>query len=203
MSGPTLCMDDPAELFKNRVCLDELSKNVVGEFDAPRPPKVERCRPAGNTNPCQTLKIVHRLFLAQITPFRCDSALTQPLGGRLEATRLVSIFKQDGSNRGLHACNFIWLDAEFQIAGRMAGVTRIGTHRQPATLPRFKDCQEPCDAPFLQGRLYGTFTKATGALAVLRDARVIAVYRLGYRPTKEAGGSGVAGVIEGMVLRPC
>lgn len=191
-------------LFGNRVCLDELSKNVIGEFNPTQPNarRLEQC-PQPGPKPCQTLKVVYDLVLAQINPFGCDSALAKPLGGQLLAKSFVTAFKQDGLNRGLHSGDFVWTGTGFQVTGRMTGVTRIGTHRQPAILPQFQNCQEPCNAPVLQGRLYGTFANATGPLAGLKKGRVVAIYRLRYTPRKDGSGSGIEGVVEGMLVRPC
>ena len=198
------CMDDPKLLFDTRVCLDELSKNVEGEFAIaqPDPRRREQC-PQPGQQPCQTLKVIYDLVLPAIASAKCDSVLGRLLDGRITVAHLVTAFKLDGLNRGLHAGDFAWTGTGFQLTGRLAGLTRVGTHRQPATLTQFQNCQESCNAPLLQGRLYGSFTKASGKLAALQKGRLTAVYRWRYTPRKDGSGSGIQGVIEGMLVRPC
>jgi hypothetical protein len=50
--------------------------------------------------------------------------------------RLVTAFEIDGEHRGFHAGDFEWtVTAGLKVAGRMSGVTNVGTHREPPLKP--------------------------------------------------------------------
>src|SRR5215510_12687489 len=126
------CFDDPPTILKQPLCLSNLSKDMKGVL-RPGASRPQRCQ----TPPCETLKTVHALVL-EVAPHRpCDAEINFQFGGKLTVARLVSAFERNGLGRGFHSGDFTWAAGPaLKVAGRMSGVTNVGTHREPA----FTDC---------------------------------------------------------------
>jgi len=187
------CFDDPPTILKQPLCVSNLSKDATGTLK-PIGVRPQRCK----LPPCETLKTVHALVLRVGRHSPCDAEANYQFGGRLTVERLVSAFDRDGTQRGFHSGNFTWAASPaLKVAGRMSGVTNVGTHRNPA----FTDCQT-CDARgVMEGKLCGRVVSARDP--TLRGAQVIAAYRIRVEPTKEGGRGAVRAVIEGVVIRFC
>lgn len=192
MAFPPGCLDEPSDLLKARLCLNNVSKDVRGELVL-NVSDLEKCAEPE----CLTLKTVHRLKV-EVQRYECDSHLGSLLDGTLVVERLVSAFERDGLQRGVHAGDFEWSTGGGLIRGRMSGITNAGTHREPV----FKAC-ERCHQPgVLTGRLCGEVVDAAGG-GELRECKVVAIYKIRFDPTEKGGEGDVYGTLEGMVICPC
>jgi hypothetical protein len=99
--------------------------------------------------------------------------------------RLVTAFEIDGEHRGFHAGDFEWtVTAGLKVAGRMSGVTNVGTHREPPLKP----CQKCDERGVMEGRLSGQVT--TSQDPALNGCQVIAAYRIRFDPSRKGGNGG-------------
>jgi hypothetical protein len=109
--------------------------------------------------------------------------------------RLVTAFEIDGEHRGFHAGDFEWtVTAGLKVAGRMSGVTNVGTHREPP----FKPCQKCDERGVMEGRLCGQVT--TSQDPALKRCQVIAAYRIRFDPSRKGGNGDVEGTLEGLII---
>jgi hypothetical protein len=190
----TACLDDPRELRDLAFCMHPVSKDVRGELvllDS----DLQRCA----EEECRTLKTDHLLTLENVVAHEpCDGELSRLLDGRLVVRSLITAFADgSGERRGLHTGVFDWSGSGGRVRGTLSGTTNAGTHRQPA----FDPCQE-CEAPgFIEGRLCGQVLRAANER--LRGCSVAASYRLRFDANEQAVGSGVTGIIEGLIVCPC
>lgn len=187
------CPDDPPTMLRQTVCLAALSKDLQGRLRL-RSSKRQACR----VPECVTLKVVHQLLLKP-TPHRpCDSPAAKAFDGPIEVARLVTVFDQDGNHRGFHAGDFTWSGSGgLKVAGRLSGVTNVGTHRAPA----FRTCQRCSELGVMEGRLCGQVVQTRDP--ALKGCQVIAAYRLRFDPSRQGGSGAVRGTLEGVIVCPC
>lgn len=188
----SVCEARPAELAKAVLCLDELSKDVKGELmivDAER----QVCR----TLDCKTLMVEH-VLRAEVFSHDCDSEIGKLFDGRFSVRDLTTVFADgSGLRRGLHTGTFQWRTSVGIVQGRLSGMTNEGTHREPA----FEGCQKCGELGVMEGRLCGRLVRA--ADPKLAGAQVTAAYRFRFDPSEKGGEGGLAGTIEGLVVRTC
>jgi hypothetical protein len=186
-------LDDTEALWKRRLCLEAVSKDVRGELHL-----LDRERQECEEPRCATLKTDHLLKVEVRSHEPCDSDLGRRLDGVLYVRRLTSALSDGtGEGRGLHTGAFGWVGDGVRIDGRLAGMTNAGTHRQPM----FDPCQE-CRAPgYLEGRLCGRIVEAKDGRLV--GCQVVAAYRLRFDPSAGFGDTGIEGTIEGLVACSC
>lgn len=187
------CLEDARELWERRVCLEPVSKNLRGELRLLDGERQECEEPR-----CLTLKTDHLLKLEVHSHEPCDSELGRLLDGVLVVRRLVhALADGTGLGRGLHTGEFQWAGAGVRVAGRLSGMTNVGTHRQPP----FDPCQE-CRAPgYMEGRLCGRIERAEDGRLV--GCQVTAAYRLLFEASEGFQDSGVRGTLEGLVVCSC
>lgn len=186
------CLDDPATIFKQKMCVHSVSKNLKATIKLVDKNE-QKCEKPG----CLTLKTIHALKITVVSNDPCDSKFGKVLTGAIVVERLASAFDQDGTRRGFHAGDFLWKTASFTAAGRLSGVTNAGTHRGPA----FKDCQT-CDARgFMEGRICGAITDTNKP--ELKGCQIIGTYRMQFTPTKTGGSGSGPGTIEAVLVCPC
>jgi hypothetical protein len=187
------CLDDPRELWQQKICLSSISKDVRGELHL-----LERKPETCDELDCRTLKTDHLLKVEVQSHEPCDSELARALDGVLYVRKLVTAFSDgSGERRGPHAGAFVWVGAGVRVAGTMAGMTNVGTHREPA----FDKCQE-CDARgFMEGRLCGPVTRADNPRLV--GCTVTAVYRFRFDPSEGGQDTAIVGTVEGDLVCPC
>lgn len=187
------CFDDPAIILKQPMCLSNLSKDLTGRLTRPRARR-ERCR----TPACETLKTLQALELKLAPHLPCDAESNFQFSGKLVVKRLVSAFERDGGRRGFHSGDFTWTGAlGLKVAGRLSGVTNVGTHRKPA----FTDCQTCDTRGVMEGKLCGRVVSSRDP--TLRGAQVIAAYRVRFKPSEEGAQGDVRATLEGVVIRFC
>lgn len=188
------CLQDAEDLWRRTVCVDAISKNLRGELrllDRER----EECEPLR----CRTLKTDHMLLLDEVRSHEpCDTTVGRLLDGRLFVRRLVhALDGGTGEGRGPHTGDFRWVGDGVTVEGNVAGMTNVGTHREPV----FDACQE-CHAPgSLEGRLCGRVVRARSKELI--GCWVTAVYRMRFDSSEGFQTTGVEGTLEGVVLRPC
>jgi hypothetical protein len=187
------CLDDPATILKQPMCLHALSKNLKGNLKLSVKEEQKCEKPE-----CVTLKTVHVLKLKVITNEPCDSKLGGLLSGEIVVERLVTAFDQNGGHRGFHAGDFTWTASGIHAAGRLSGMTNVGTHRKPAFEPA---CQECATRGVMEGRLCGQILEAK--MPEMAGCQIIGSYRLRYDPSSTGGSGTVVGVIEGVLICPC
>ncbi len=188
----TTCLEDPRQLWTQRVCLDPVSKNLRGELrllDRERQECGDRCL---------TLKTDHMLKLEVMSHERCDSETGRRLDGTLFVRRLVTALSGGtGEGRGLHTGAFRWVGDGVLVEGTLSGMTNVGTHREPV----FRDCQECHDPGYMEGRLCGRVLRSKDERLV--GCRVTAAYRLRFDPSEGFQDTGVEGTLEGLVVCAC
>jgi hypothetical protein len=130
----------------------------------------------------------------------CDSELGLQLNGELVVERLATAYDTDGLHRGVHAGDFVWLGQQFEITGRMSGITNAGILRARVFTPACEKCLAP---GVMIGRLCGEVVKTHDP--ELKGARLVAVYRLlAARPRKTGvQGPSIRGTIEGVIVTKC
>jgi hypothetical protein len=187
------CLDDPATILAQSMCLSPISKNLIRGSLKVTQSNVHQCKvPA-----CTTLKTVHAVHLPVSVNAPCDSNLSKALDGAIDIKILVTAFDQDGNHRGFHAGDFVWTGAGVTVTGRISGLTNEGTHRKPV----FADCQ-PCDAKgVMEGRLCGQVT--TTQVAALKGCQVEAAYRLRFDQGAGGGTGAINGTLEGVIICQC
>jgi hypothetical protein len=194
MTGTTCsALEDPRELWQTRICLAAVSKDVRGDLRL-----LERDVQDCEDRECRTLKTDHMLKVEVSAHQPCDSDVARELDGVLYVRRLVTAFADgSGQNRGPHAGAFVWVGAGARVSGTLAGMTNVGTHREPA----FDACQE-CHAPgYMEGRLCGAIVRAADPRLV--GCTVTASYRFRFDASEEAQDTALAGTIEGVVVAAC
>jgi hypothetical protein len=192
MSAQFQCFDDPPAILEKAFCLNALSKNLKGELGLTSS-KAQKCQKPE----CKTLRTVHAVKLKVVGNPPCDSALAKFFDGTLAVDRLVTAFEQDGMHRGFHAGDFVWSGAAgTKIAGRMSGVTNVGTQRLP-----LKECQKCDDRGIMEGRLCGQVMTARDP--AVKGCQVVAAYRIKFDPSLKGGSGAAQGVIEGVIICPC
>jgi hypothetical protein len=189
----TQCLDDPGTILQKEWCISALSKDLSGELRL-TDSKSHSC----HTPSCRTLKTVHGLKVNAVAHQPCDSPSGRLLDGTIVVERLVTVFDQDGTHRGFHAGDFVWHGAAgVQAAGRISGVTNVGTHRAPA----FSECQKCDERGVMEGRLCGQITSTSHA--ALNGCQIIADYRVRFDPSTTGGQGGVRGTLEGVIVCSC
>jgi hypothetical protein len=183
--------DRASTLAEGVLCLDALSKDAEGEL-IPVAAEPEECRKLD----CRTLVTTHALRL-EVRRHDCDSETGSALDGSLLVRNLTTVFVDaDPEGRGVHAGDLLWRAPGLRIVGTIAGMTNVGTHREPA----FEPVQQCDSRGFLEGRFCG---QVRAAESRLDGSQVTGVYRLRFDPTREGGRGGVRGTLEGVVLRDC
>ncbi|MGI9595173.1 MAG: hypothetical protein ACR2QK_03375 [Acidimicrobiales bacterium] len=191
--NPCGYLDDARRLWKQKLCLEPVSKNVKGKLDL-----LNRERQECEDPKCLTLKTNHFLRLEVNSHQPCDSVIGQRLDGRLAVTNLVHAFNGGtGMGRGVHTGEFTWWGNGIEVQGEISGMTNVGTHREPV----FDPCQECHDPGYMEGRLCGRITKAENEK--LLGCRVVAAYRFRYEPSEECDDADIVGTIEGAVVCTC
>jgi hypothetical protein len=187
------CLDDPGTILQKDWCVSALSKDLSGTLH------LGETKPHQCTKPvCKTLKTVHQLTVKVATHAPCDSKAGTLLDGTLVVERLVTVFDQDGTHRGLHAGDFTWHGtAGITVAGRMSGVTNVGSHRAPA----FTECQKCDDKGVMEGRLCGQITSPN--TPALNGCQVVADYRIKFDPGATGGQGAIRGTLEGVIVCSC
>ncbi len=187
-----VCDGRPEELARAVLCLDEVSKDVKGELKI-----IDVDERACDKLGCKTL-IVEHLLRAEVFSHRCDSELGKLFDGTLVVRDLTTVFADgSGMRRGTHVARFQWRTAIGIVQGRMSGMTNEGTHREPA----FKGCQECGDVGVMEGQLCGRVVRAKDP--AMRGVQVTAAYRFAFEPSDKGGEGGLAGTIEGVLVRNC
>lgn len=191
---PTVkCLDDPATILKRKMCLHALSKNLKGELKL-NVKEEQKCEQP----PCRTLKTVHLLKMVVKTNPPCDSKHGAMLDGDFVIERLVTAFEVDGGHRGFHAGDFTWNDSGIHAAGRISGMTNVGTHRKPVFDPACQSCET---RGVMEGRFCGQIIEAK--LPMYNGGQILGSYRIRYDPSATGGSGTVVGVIEGVLIFPC
>lgn len=186
------CLDDPSTIFKQKMCVNAVSKNFKATIKL-----VDRAEQKCERPECRTLKTIHALKIGVVSNNPCDSKLGKTLTGTIVVERLASAFDQDGAHRGFHAGDLSWKTASFLAEGRMSGVTNAGTHRMPI----FNDCQ-PCDARgFMEGRICGEIVDTNKP--ELKGCQLIGTYRIKFPPTATGPNGAGQGTIEAVLVCPC
>lgn len=191
MAAPR-CLDDPATILKQRMCVNSVSKNFKATIKITQKDEQKCEKPE-----CRTLKTISALKIGVVSNNPCDSKLGKTLTGSILIERLATAFDQDGTGRGVHAGDFVWKTASFAIEGRISGVTNAGTHRKPI----FNDCQL-CDARgFMEGRICGQIVDTTKP--ELKGCQLIGTYRMRFTPTATGPNGAGQGTIEAVLVCPC
>lgn len=189
------CLDDPATIFKQKMCVHAVSKNFKASTRV-----LESMEQKCQKPQCVTLKTLHVMKLELTSNPPCDSKFGKLLNGTLTVEKLATAFDQDGTGRAFHAGDFVWKGTNFVATGRMSGVTNAGTHRKPV----FKDCQ-PCDARgFMEGRICGQIIETNKE--ELKGCQIIGTYRISFPPSPTAPKGGVGdgqGTIEAVLVCSC
>ncbi|GAA3643878.1 hypothetical protein [Microlunatus ginsengisoli] len=187
-----VCDGRPEELARGVLCLDELSKDVKGELTI-----IDLDDHSCKKLDCRT-RVVEHLLRAEVTSHRCDSELGKLFDGQLIIRDLTTVFAGgSGLRRGIHAARFQLRTAIGIVSGRMSGMTNEGTHREPA----FKGCQECGDVGVMEGQMCGRVSRAKDP--AMRGLQLTAAYRFAFEPDEKGGNGGLAGTIEGVVVRTC
>lgn len=186
------CLDDAVRLWKQRVCLAPVSKDLRGELHL-----LERELQECKESDCATLKTDHVLKVEVHGHEPCDSELSKLLDGRLVVRRLVHALDGSGERRGMHAGGFRWVGVGAVVEGRLAGMANEGTHREPL----FRPCQECHERGVMEGRLCGRVIRASEPRLV--GCEVTAAYRIRFDPSEGFQDTGVEGTLEGLVVCPC
>src|SRR4029453_11695132 len=97
------CLDDPLTIFRQRMCLNAMSKNMKGTLRLQEKEEQKCSKPE-----CVTLKTVHTLKLGTSSHQPCESKLGKVLNGTIAVEKLITAFDQDGHHRGFHAGDFEW-----------------------------------------------------------------------------------------------
>lgn len=187
------CADEPQYLFDTTLCLSELSKNLRSELT-----QVDRDLQRCAAPECQTLKTLDMLRLDVTTHVPpppnqpCDSALGQSFDGPFSVPDLVTAYKLNGENRGVHAGNFRWKGNGVYAVGTISGITNAGTHREPG----FQPCQQCRDVGVMEGRFCGAVVRTVSD--ELRGCQIVGMYRI----QLNADGP-VRGTLEGMIVCGC
>ena len=184
------CFDDPKAIYEQDFCVSALSKDLKGSL------KLEENNEKKCQKPeCRTLRAVQTLKV-RVANTNCDSPPAKPLTGILTAT-LVSAFDTDGNQRGFHSGDFKWVGTGgLTVAGRMSGVTNVGSHRLP-----IKNCQKCSDRGIMEGKLCGEVVDA--GKSDLKGCQVIAAYRISFDSSAGAISTSVVGTIEGVLVCFC
>jgi hypothetical protein len=192
MSSQLECFDYPPSILKERICLNPVSKNMKGtlELNVREEQKCEKPE-------CLTLKTGHLLKLRVASNAPCDSRVGRLLTGTIVVERLITAFNVDGEHRGFHAGDFTWTGTKTQIAGRMSGMTNVGTHR----LPVFRDCQRCDERGVMEGRICGRVIKTE--VEGLKECQLFGSYRISFDSSVGGGSGAVSGVIEAVLICPC
>ena len=195
MPARLTCFDNPTDLLKQKVCIHALSKDVKGLLHDGTM-KNDPC----HIPPCKTVKTEQKLELKNVTTNRpCDAKLALLLDGSFVVQKLVTVYEQDTTQRGVHAGDFQWSGpAGFTVAGRISGLTNEGSHRRP----HFDPCQKCGERDIMEGRLCGQVIDSKDP--ALRDCQIIAAYRIKFDPrAKNDKRFVVRGVFEGVIISKC
>lgn len=188
-------LDDPVQLWKHRVCMHEVSKNIEGQLDL-----LDRERQQCETDQgeCTTLKTDHLLRARAASHDPCDTKVGQLLDGELVVRRLVSAFVDgNAERRGTHTGAFHWRGDGMIVEGRLSGTINAGTHREPV----FDDCQRCHEPGVMEGVLRGRIVKSKDER--LLGCVLVASYRIRFDPSRGFQDTGFTGTIEGLVICNC
>ena len=76
--------------------------------------------------------------------FDCDGEASACLDGRFLVRNLVHALIEDGQGRGPHTGDFVWRGDCLAVVGEMSGMTNVGTHRAPVSIPARSATSEAC-----------------------------------------------------------
>jgi hypothetical protein len=190
----TTCFDDPQQILSSEVCVSSLSKDALGQTDL-RSSNSRDCRDVR----CLTLRTSAILRLALTSNAPCDDSLAQDLSGNLTIETFATAYAKDGLGRGVHAGDFVWTTAAGTVLqGRMSGITNAGLVRAKPFAPNIEKC---ISEGILVGRLCGQVTKTQSSK--LKEARVVATYRLQTTAAAKGENGKVVGTVEGVVITLC
>ncbi len=144
---PKECYDNPEVIYKERICLLSLSKNVQGKLSLISV-DTYKC----GTPSCKTLKSLHEITLELEGNDPCEDKYAPLFGGKITIARLATAFNEDGLQRGVHAADIKWDGPGAWGSGRISGVTNAGTHRDPVL--SCEDCYSP---GHMEGRICAHF----------------------------------------------
>ena len=193
MATQTKCMDDPQTILKQKMCLNQMSKDLKGSLKFQKADQQSCDKPQ-----CRTLKTIHTLIVETNSNKPCETNLSAPFKGKLEMKLLATAFEQQTQfHRGFHAGDFDWVGSGFLVRGRMSGMTNVGTHRKPA----FDDCQKCNEQGVMEGRLCGRIVES--GISELVGCEVFGSYRIRFDPAKLQGSSPVVGTLEAVIICPC
>ncbi len=193
-TAPGSCFDNPDDILRSDICVGSLSKDVRGEtvLESSSTHRCEKQR-------CVTLRTAGVLKVALSSHAPCDHHLGQLLSGSLVVQPLATVYEDDGLGRGVHAGDFRWITAQHdEIDGRMSGITNGGLVREAPFHPAVEKC---ISEGILVGRLCGRVAKTADPR--LKQAQVVATYRLHAAPTAKGENGAVRGTLEGVVVTPC
>ncbi|MGH1493405.1 MAG: hypothetical protein ACRBK7_29075 [Acidimicrobiales bacterium] len=192
-TNPCGYLDDARRLWKERLCLEPVSKNMKGRLELLNRERQECEKPK-----CLTLKTDHLLRLEVESNEPCDSEIGKELDGRLAIRELVhALHDGTGLGRGPHTGQFVWVGNSIEVRGEMSGMTNVGTHREPV----FDPCQKCHNPGVMEGRLCGRITRSK--YPELIGCRVVAAYRLRFDPSEGFQDTQVEGTLEGVVVCTC
>lgn len=192
--------DNPNNLKKRKVCLNQVSKNFrEGKLNR-LTTKDEEC----NVPNCKTRKLTHYMVLIA-SGHKCDSTVGKALNGKIEVRELVTAKLLPPRIRGLHSGNFIWTGTAASglvVTGTMNGFTNLSPHRKPFI--DNADCEQSCETRLvMEGRISGKVVEAKEAFKQLIGCEVLADYRLRLTTSEEEQTSVVAGTLEGLIVCLC
>lgn len=192
--------DNPKALKKNKVCLNQVSKNFK-EGKLTRLTSVDEVCEVPN---CKTRKLTHSLVLITST-HACDSTISKELDGRIEVKELVTAKLLPPRIRGMHSGSFVWTGTATSglvVEGTMNGFTNLSPHRKPFI--GSAACEQKCETRLLmEGRISGKVTAAKDKFKNLIGCEVLADYRLRLNSPEEDPSSVVAGTLEGLIVCLC
>ncbi len=192
-------LDNGRRLWRERMCLEPVSKNLGGELKLFRRDRQECEDPK-----CATYKTVHNLNLAVQSHLPCDSAIGQLLDGQFFVPNLVHALISSGLGRGTHTGEFEWQGSDVFVVGEISGMTNVGTHRQPIFDPcqgSNDSCQVCNDRGYMEGRLCGRIVEAEDPKLV--GCRVVGAYRFRFQPSEVFNDTPIQGTFEGLIVCPC
>jgi hypothetical protein len=176
---------DLAPSYKERICMQAVSKDLTGEFFDEKQERQTCAKP-----PCVTLKGWLK-FKVQVTPHApCDAVAA--FDGAISG-ELVFAYIKEGHGRGYHLGRFEWAGSRSTLIGRMSGVTNAGTHRAPAA-----PCEDCDRGGHMEGRLDAVVVRGEH-----EGCRVLATYVIDFDPGFEIQGTAVHGTLEGVSICPC
>lgn len=181
--------------FKSKICLYELSKNIIEDETSLELNEsvTETCAKPN----CTTFETIHRLKFYIRSNQQCDSEKGKILDGVIVVEKLVTALINDGLGRGFHQGDFIWYSipgSNPTATGQMVGITNAGKYRDP-----LKEC-ESCDIKGrMEGRITGTITDGN-----LKGCEIYGSYIIEFKPNNKFDiNQHVRGTLEGLIKCSC